>query len=176
MKRLTLALALALLLPLMNSCAGRNEDPQMEGAARPDTAQSEVFESFGTAIAAEPRPNPDPGRENYILRSDSARITRENGAVWIMVRGPLGDGCQRYEYYDSVASGSTLFLTFWASRPTDSTVVCTPQTQFYDKEIRIANSGYTTFSIIQPGGSTHMLQKSSLIPHCSSRPAPGKPI
>jgi hypothetical protein len=156
MTRLTFAL-ITLLLFGMTSCAGRNEDPQMEGAARPDTAQSDIVESIGTATAPIAREHPDPEREYYILHSDSVRLTRDDAAVWIMVRGPLLDGCQRYEYYDSVANGETLYLTFWGSRPTDSTVVCTPQTQFYDKELRIQNTGFTTFSVIQPDGTTRAL-------------------
>ena len=129
----------------------------MEGASRPDTAQSEIVESFGTAEAAAPRPHPDPDREHYILPSDSVRLTRDAGNIWIMVRGPLKDGCQRYEYYDSVANGSTLLLTFWGSRSKDSTVVCTPQTQYYDKEIHIQNSPYSTITVIQPDESTRVL-------------------
>ncbi len=129
----------------------------MEGAARPDTAQSEVVESIGTGTALEARQHADPEREYYILTSDSVRLTRDDAAVWIMVRGQLLDGCQRYEYYDSVANGSALMLTFWGSRPTDPTVVCTQERSVYDKELRIANTGYTSFGVIQPDGSTRVL-------------------
>ena len=144
---------LALLVPLINSCAGRDE-PQMSDTARPDTMQATIVEDTGSAIAMTPRPHTEPDREHYILASDSGRLTRDGSTVWIMVRGPLGDGCQRYEYFDSVARGSTLYLTFWASRPTDSNVVCTQQMQYYDKEVRIENSPYTTFSVLQPDGRT----------------------
>lgn len=157
MRRIFFALTLALFLPLMTSCAGRNEDPQMEGAIRPDTAQSDVVESIGTGTAPEARQHADPEREYYILPSDSVRLTRDDAAVWIMVRGQLLDGCQRYEYYDSVALDATLYLTFWGSRPTDSTVVCTQQRSVYDKELRIENSGYTSYGVIQPDGTTRVL-------------------
>jgi hypothetical protein len=156
-KKFGFAFALALLLLMMNSCAGRNEDPQMEGAARPDTAQSDVVESIGTGTAPQARQHADPEREYYILPSDSVRLTRDDAAVWIMVRGQLIDGCQRYEYYDSVALDATLYLTFWGSRPTDSTVVCTQQRSVYDKELRIENAGYTSFGVIQPDGTTRVL-------------------
>jgi len=155
MKKLTFTfLASLTIVTVMNSCASRSDEPQMSEPTRPDTMQTMIVEDTGSAIAATPRPHTEPDREHYILPSDSARLTRDGSTVWVMVRGPLGDGCQRYEYFDSVARGSTLYLTFWASRPTDSTVVCTQQMQYYDKEIRIENSPYTTFSVLQPDGRT----------------------
>jgi hypothetical protein len=155
MKKFILCICFGLSVQLLSSCAAQQEDPQAPLAERADTLtwQNGTAETEIVAIPT-PRQHVDPDREYFVLSSDSSRVTQEGSTVWVMVRGPLANGCQRHEYYDSVAQGTTLYLTFWGSRPTDSTVVCTEQTQGYDREVRIENSQYTKFSIIQPDGHT----------------------
>lgn len=138
---------------LLSACAAQQEDPAVE-ARQSDTMTSEILRDTSTIVAAAPRPHTEPDRENYMLRSDTALFVRENSALSIVVRGPLGNGCQRYEYMDSVRSGNTLFLTFWASRPTDPNVICTEQMQAYDRLVRIESSPYTRLAVLQPDGST----------------------
>jgi hypothetical protein len=164
MKRPILIAFACFSISILASCAAQQEEPQTPGAARADTTIWQQAEETEIVDIPQPRQHPDPEREYFILPSDSSRITHEGTTTWLMVRGPLANGCQRHEYFDSVSKGSTLYLTFWGSRPTDSTVVCTEQVQGYDREIKFENSPYTRFSIIQPDGRTksYALQTSQI--------------
>lgn len=161
MSRLRFAFAIATLVTLFTSCAGRNEDPQPTVATKPDTMQSTIQMDSGTVTVPQPRTNNDPERVNYILASDSTTVVRDGSNLSLTVRGPLGDGCQRFEYYDSTSLGTMLQLTFWASRPTDPNVVCTQQMQYYDQSVVIRNSNYTSFSVVQPDGKTKIVRLSA---------------
>jgi hypothetical protein len=156
MKKVLLCLCCVVSLELFASCAAQQEDPQPPLGEKVDTTRvwkyrPEENESFAVPT---PKQHVDPEREYFVLPSDSTRITESGGEVWLTVRGPLVNGCQRHEYYDSVTKGSTLYLTFWGSKPTDSTVVCTEQAQGYDRDIHLMSSSYTRFSVIQPDGTT----------------------
>jgi hypothetical protein len=155
MKRLVLGALLCLSIYSLISCAAQQEEPALPDTQRADTATWQYRpEQAETVTIPTPRQHADPEREYFVLQSDSTRITQDGASFWLTVRGPLANGCQRHEYFDSIRQGTTLYLTFWGSRPTDSTVVCTEQSQGYDREIRIENSPYTKFSIVQPDGRT----------------------
>lgn len=155
MKQILLSVLFCLSVTFLSACAAQQDEPPMPDAQRSDTTSREqMAEAPETVVPPSPKEHDDPGREYFILPSDTSRITQDGSTVWLMVRGPLANGCQRHEYYDSVSQGTTLYLTFWGSRPTDSTVVCTEQVQGYDREIRIEDSPYTRFSVIQPDGQT----------------------
>jgi hypothetical protein len=155
MRKYTFLLTLILAVPLLHSCAARTEEPPpIAETEEPAAVIEQMVDDPGRVEVPEPRPQEDPDRENYILRSDTAWLTRDGSTVWLSVRGPLGNGCQRFEYMDSVARDNTLFLTFFASRPKDPHVICTELMQGYDKEIKVENSTYTRFTVIQPDGKT----------------------
>jgi hypothetical protein len=119
----------------------------------------QIGDSLSTTVPMGDPANPDvtdhhtdPQRVNYILPMDSTSVRREAGSTLITVIGPLGDGCQKFEYIDSIRDGKTLKLTFWASRPKDPNTVCTQQMQYYQKEIRIDPAEYSGYSVVQPSG------------------------
>jgi hypothetical protein len=154
-KRFVVGVFICLSVHSLISCAAQQEEPALPDAQRADTATWQHRpEQTETVTIPTPRQHSDPEREYFVLPIDSTRITQDGASTWLMIRGPLANGCQRHEYYDSVVQGSTLYLTFWGSRPTDSTVVCTEQAQGFDREIRIENSSYTRYSIVQPDGRT----------------------
>jgi hypothetical protein len=103
----------------------------------------------------------DPSRENYILPMDTIHISQARESTVLNIGGPLGDGCQRFEFVDSVKEGSTLKLTFWASRPKAKDVVCTQQMQYVQREIRLPKSAYTQLSVVQPNGKPPMTRSLS---------------
>jgi hypothetical protein len=154
MKKLLLAVFACLSINFLASCAAQQEEPQAPGMERADTNTWQQAEETEIVEVPRPQQHADPEREYFVLPSDSSRITHEGTTTWLMIRGPLANGCQRHEFYDTVSKGSTLYVTIWGSRPTDSTVVCTEQVQGYDREINIENSPYNRFSIIQPDGRT----------------------
>jgi hypothetical protein len=154
MKKLLLAVFACLSINFLVSCAAQQEEPQASGMDRADTNTWQQATETETMGVPTPRQHPDPEREYFVLPSDSSRITHEGTTTWLMIRGPLANGCQRHEFYDTLSNGPTLYLTIWGSRPTDSTVVCTEQVQGYDREIKFENSHFTRFSIIQPDGRT----------------------
>ena len=164
MKKIALALSLLVtLLTFASACAPRPEEdlPPVGDSlsnAIPDPGAAPAQSEPAKVGTGEPRTNADPSRENYILRSDTAWMDRSGDATIINVRGPLGNGCQKYEYMDSVRQGTVLELTFWASRPKDPNVICTELMQAYTQEIRIENSPYTEFRITQPNGSMKKLE------------------
>lgn len=149
MKKIALPLILFVTVHVM-SCTPRPED---------DVPQ--IGDSLSTTVPIETpkvetpgdRGQTDPTRVNYILPVDTSFVSKEGGSTLIRVRGPLGDGCQKFEYIDSVANGSTMKLTFWASRPKDPNTVCTQQMQAYQKEIMIDPKQFTRYSVVQPNGS-----------------------
>ena len=128
---------------------------------RPEDDVPQIGDSLSTTIPIETprdeapadRTQSDPTRENYILPVDTSYISVEGGLTLIRVRGPLGDGCQKFEYIDSVKNGSTLKLAFWASRPKDPNTVCTQQFQAYQKEIVVDRAQYDRYSVKLPDGS-----------------------
>jgi hypothetical protein len=161
-RRLVVSILICFLAHSLISCAAQQEEPALPDTQRADTATWQYRpEQVETITIPTPRQHADPEREYFILSSDSTRITQNGASLWLTVRGPLANGCQRHEYFDSVRQGTTLYLTFWGSRPTDSTVVCTEQSQGYDREIRIENSQYTKFCIVQPDGRTRAYMLSS---------------
>jgi hypothetical protein len=128
---------------------------------RPEDDVPQIGDSLSTTIPIETpleetpggREQADPTRVNYILPIDTAFVNKEGGMTLIRVRGPLGDGCQKFEYIDSVSSGSTMKLTFWASRPKDPNTVCTQQFQEYQKEIVVDPLQYNRFVVRSPNGT-----------------------
>ncbi len=149
MKKITLALVLFVTVHV-TSCTPRPED---------DVPQ--IGDSLSTTIPIETpkdetpdnRGQTDPTRMNYILPVDTAFVSEEGGKTLIRVRGPLGDGCQKFEYIDSVKDGSTIKLTFWASRPKDPNTVCTQQFQAYQQEVLVDPLQYNRYSVRQPNGT-----------------------
>jgi hypothetical protein len=81
----------------------------------------------------------DASREYYVLPVDSVMVT----PGLVRVTGPLGDGCQRFAYIDSVKQGSSLVLTLWASRPKAKDVACTMIMQYYDKSVNLPMGSYS---------------------------------
>jgi hypothetical protein len=130
---------------------------------RPEEDVPQIGDSLSSTVPKEDAPasdlegsraQTDPTRENYILPMDTTFVLKQGSEAIIKVQGPLGDGCQHFEYIDSVKDGSMLKLTFWASRPKDPNTVCTQQMQAYQKEIRVPAIEYTSYLIVQPNGST----------------------
>lgn len=138
---------------VLSGCAATQDEPEVPEAQQMDsTIREQMALELETVAPPTPPKHDDPEREYFALTSDTVRVTQDGSTVWVMVRGPLGNGCMRHEQYDSVAQGTTLYLTMWGSRPTDPNVVCTEQMQSYDREIRIENSPYTRYSLVQPDG------------------------
>jgi hypothetical protein len=100
----------------------------------------------------------DTTRVNYILPMDTTSIRDSASFTLIKVGGPLGDGCQKFEYIDSVKEGSILNLTFWASRPKDPNTVCTQQMQYVERQIRVAKGAYSQLSVAQPQGKPPLVR------------------
>jgi len=155
MKQTALALSLLVVLQLFASCTARPEEEIPPVGDSITTHIPGPGPDTTTAPApAGPRANSDPTRENYILRSDTAWIKTSGDLTTLTVRGPLGNGCQKYEYMDSVRKGTSLELRFWASRPKDPNVICTELMQAFSQEIRIENSPNTEYKIMQPNGTS----------------------
>lgn len=95
----------------------------------------------------------DPEREYYILPIETVDVTRGSGGTTIAVSGPLGDGCQKFAYMDSVKSGMTLNLTFWASRPKAKNVPCTMIMQYLNREIVVGSGEYGEVAVQTPNKS-----------------------
>jgi len=158
MKKLALISALFVTVHLLASCTPRPEetDEVLEGTGMRDTG---IEQSDFVPVA---KPHADPGREHYILSVDTSSLSRDlvgdPTGVRVRVTGPLGDGCQRYEYMDSVGRGKTLYMVFWASRPKDPNAMCTQQMQYYNTEIRVDRALYTRFSIVLPDGRETFFQ------------------
>ncbi|HET6512945.1 MAG TPA: hypothetical protein VFH43_12175 [Candidatus Kapabacteria bacterium] len=148
MKKIALPLILFVTVHVM-SCTPRPEDdvPQIG-----DSLSTTVPIETPQGNAPADREQTDPTRQNYILPVDTSYISIEGGKTLIRVRGPLGDGCQKFEYIDSVKDGSTLKLAFWASRPKDPNTVCTQQFQAYEKEIVVDRTLYDRYIVKVPNG------------------------
>lgn len=127
--------------------------PRPEESPTGDSVRSEVITDIPNqdSLASAGR-QADPTRENYILPMDTVHVGYDGEMAVLTVGGPLGDGCQRFEFIDSVKDGSTLRLTFWASRPKAKDAMCTQQMQFVERELRVPQSAYTRLSVDQPHG------------------------
>jgi hypothetical protein len=145
MKKIALCVIIFVTVHLAQSCTPRPEELPVGDSLRaelPAPAGSEPDTTHQT----------DPSRMNYILPMDTTYIRDSAGFTLIKVGGPLGDGCQRFEYMDSVRDGSALKLTFWASRPKDPNVICTQQMQYVQREIRIKSGDYSILRVMLPNG------------------------
>jgi hypothetical protein len=157
MKKIALTAILFVTVHLA-ACTPRPDDLPGGDSARSEILTDNVPDQDSLANA---RRQPDPTRENYILPMDTVHIAYVGETTVLKVGGPLGDGCQHFEFIDSVKDGSTLRLTFWASRPRAKDVVCTQQMQYVEREIRIPQSAYTQLSVVQPSGKPPMTRSLS---------------
>lgn len=153
MKKIALPLLLFITVHLMQACTPRPEDlPPSDGA---DSSGATLPPPAG-APELDPKSQTDPSRVNYILPMDTIHVRDSAEFKLIQVGGRLGDGCQKFEYIDSIKESSTLELTFWASRPKDPNTICTQQMQYLQRELRVPRSAYTDINVVQPGGKPPM--------------------
>jgi hypothetical protein len=149
MKKIALPLVISVSLYLAQSCTPRPEEdiPQIGDSLSTTVPRGEPSKTIEPADRQS-----DPSRVNYVLPMDTTYIAKDGDMTLIKVGGPLGDGCQQFEFIDSVKDGSALKLTFWASRPKDPNTVCTQQMQYVEKEVRIRTGEYSTLRVILPNG------------------------
>jgi hypothetical protein len=146
MKKIALTVLLFITLQLSQACTPRPDDDLPIG----DSSTTELPPPANDT--AKLSRQPDSTRVNYILPMDTVYVRDSSTYKLIHVGGPLGDGCQKFEYIDSAKENTTLKLTFWASRPKDPNTICTQQMQYVEREIRVPRSGYTELSVVQPDG------------------------